>query len=116
MAKKFGLTVARLCEINGIKKHVAVRPGRSLLVPMNEDDSASNLDDTWKNAEFQAPEDYFGGRLEYRVKNGDSLYLIAQRHRVTVAALKEWNHLSGNHLRLGQRLTIYSHPRRTAQR
>ena len=116
VAKKFGLTVTRLCEINGIKKHVAVRPGRSLLVPMNEDDSASNLDDTWKNPEFQAPDDYFGGRVEYRVKNGDSLYLIAQRHRVTVAALKEWNHLSGNHLRLGQRLTIYSRPRRTAQR
>lgn len=116
VAKKFGLTLARLCEINGIKKHVAVRPGRSLLVPMNEDDSASNLDDTWKNAEFQAPEDYFGGRKEYRVRNGDSLYLIAQRNRVTVAALKEWNHLKGNQLRVGQRLTIYSNPRRTAQR
>jgi membrane-bound lytic murein transglycosylase D len=116
VAKKFGLTSARLCEINGIKKHVAVRPGRSLLVPMNEDDNASNLDETWKNPEFQAPEDYFGGRKEYRVRNGDSLYLIAQRNRVTVAALKEWNHLSGNHLRVGQRLTIYSNPRRTAQR
>ncbi len=83
---------------------------------MSEDANASNLDETWKNPEFQAPEDYFGSRVEYRVHNGDSLYLIALRHRVTVAALKEWNHLSGNQLRIGQRLTIFSNPRRTARR
>ena len=78
---------------------------------MNEDANASNLDETWNTAEFQAPEDLYGSREVYRVKNGDSLYLIALRHRVTVAALKEWNHLSGNLLHTGQRLTIYSNPR-----
>ena len=111
VAAKFGITPARLREINGINRHVAIRPGRSLLVPMNEDANASNLDETWTSAEFQAPEDLYGSREVYRVKNGDSLYLIALRHRVTVAALKEWNHLSSNLLRTGQRLTIYSNPR-----
>ena len=111
VAARFGITLARLREINGINRHVAVRPGRSLLVPMNEDANASNLDETWNTAEFQAPEDLYGSREVYRVKNGDSLYLIALRHRVTVAALKEWNHLSGNLLHTGQRLTIYSNPR-----
>ena len=111
VAVKFGITPARLREINGINRHVAVRPGRSLLVPMNEDANASNLDETWNSAEFQVPEDLYGSRAIYRVRNGDSLYLIALRHRVTVAALKEWNHLSGNQLRIGQRLTIYSNPR-----
>jgi membrane-bound lytic murein transglycosylase D len=111
VATKFGITLARLREINGINRHVAVRPGRSLLVPMNDDADASNLDETWNSAEFQAPEDLYGSRAVYRVKNGDSLYLIALKHRVTVAALKEWNHLSGNQLRIGQRLTIYSNPR-----
>ena len=111
VATKFGITLARLREINGINRHVAVRPGRSLLVPMNDDADASNLDETWNSAEFQAPEDLYGSRAVYRVKNGDSLYLIALKHRVTVAALKEWNHLSGNQLRIGQRLTIYRNPR-----
>jgi len=111
VAAKFGITPARLREINGINRHVAFRPGRSLLVPMNEDANASNLDETWNSPEFQAPEDLYGSRVVYRVKSGDSLYLIALRHRVTVAALKEWNHLSGNSLRIGQRLTIYSNPR-----
>ena len=111
VAAKFGITPARLREINGISRHVAVRPGRSLLVPMNEDANESNLDETWNSPEFQAPEDLYGSREIYRVKNGDSLYLIALKYRVTVAALKEWNHLSGNQLRIGQRLTIYSNPR-----
>ncbi len=111
VAAKFGITLARLREINGLKRKVAVRPGRSLLVPMNEDANASNLDETWNSPEFQAPEDLYGSQVGYRVKNGDSLYLIALKHRVTVAALKEWNHLSGNQLRIGQRLTIYSNPR-----
>lgn len=111
VAAKFGITLARLREINGINRHVPIREGRSLLVPMSDDDDASNLDETWKSPEFQAPEDLYGNRLVYRVRPGDSLYLIALKHRVTVAALKEWNHLSGNSLRLGQRLTIYSNPR-----
>ncbi len=111
VAAKFGITPAHLREINGINRHVAVRPGRSLLVPMNEDANASNLDETWNSPEFQAPEDLYGSRVVYRVRNGDSLYSIALRHRVTVAALKEWNHLSSNELRIGQRLTIYSNPR-----
>ena len=113
VAAKFGITLARLREINGLNRHVAVRPGRSLLVPMDEDANASNLDETWKNPEFQAPENLYGSRVVYRVKSGDSLYAIALKHRVTVAALKEWNHLSGNRLRIGQRLTIYSNPRIT---
>ena len=111
VAAKFGITPARLREINGINRHVAVRPGRSLLVPMNEDANASNLDETWNSPEFQTPEDLYGSQVVYRVKNGDSLYLIALKQRVTVAALKEWNHLSGNLLRTGQRLTIYRNPR-----
>ena len=111
VAAKFGITLARLREINGINRHAGFRPGRSLLVPMNEDANESNLDETWNSAEFQAPEDLYGSRAVYRVRSGDSLYAIALKHRVTVAALKEWNHLSGNALRIGQRLTVYSNPR-----
>ncbi len=111
VAAKFGITLARLREINGLNRHVAVRPGRSLLVPMNDDADATNLDETWNNPEFQVPDDLYASREVYRVKNGDSLYMIALKHRVTVAALKEWNHLSGNNLRIGQRLTIYRNPR-----
>jgi len=41
------------------------------------------------------------------VRKGDSLYLIARRHGVTVADLKRWNNLSDSRLIPGQDLTLY---------
>ena len=111
VADKFGLTQQRLREINGINRHVTLRPGRSLLVPMDEDADASNFGDTWNTPEFQAPDDRFGGRVTYRVRSGDSLYSIARKHRVTVAAIKDWNGLRTNQIRSGQRLTIFTSSR-----
>jgi membrane-bound lytic murein transglycosylase D len=43
----------------------------------------------------------------YRVRNGDYLGKIAQRHGVTVAQIKRWNGLRSNRLNIGQRLRIY---------
>jgi membrane-bound lytic murein transglycosylase D len=41
------------------------------------------------------------------VRQGDSLYLIAQRFNVSVKELRRWNRLSGRHLQPGQQLTLY---------
>lgn len=49
-------------------------------------------------------------RLRYKVRSGDALSIIADRYGVKVSQLKSWNNLSGNTIRVGQRLTIY--PRR----
>ena len=47
-------------------------------------------------------------KLKYTVRNGDSLYLIASKFRVTVAQLVRWNNIDKNNiLRPGQRLTMY---------
>jgi peptidoglycan lytic transglycosylase D len=111
VAGQFGISTARLKEINGINRHLTVPPGRTLLVPMNEETESSNLMDTWENPEFLAPDDYYMNRMVYRVKSGDSLYSISRANHISVAALKEWNRLRGNNIRPGQRLTIYSNPR-----
>ncbi|MGI9262201.1 MAG: LysM peptidoglycan-binding domain-containing protein [Woeseiaceae bacterium] len=47
-------------------------------------------------------------KLNYTVRRGDSLYLIASRFRVSVAQLVRWNNIDKNKiLRPGQRLTMY---------
>jgi membrane-bound lytic murein transglycosylase D len=47
-------------------------------------------------------------KLNYTVRNGDSLYLIASRFRVTVSELIRWNKIDRNKiLRPGQKLTMY---------
>jgi membrane-bound lytic murein transglycosylase D len=47
-------------------------------------------------------------KLNYTVRNGDSLYLIANRFRITVSDLLRWNSIEKNNiLRPGQKLTMY---------
>ena len=46
-------------------------------------------------------------RIRYKVKSGDYLGLIAERHGVYVRDLKKWNNLTSTNLKIGQRLTIY---------
>ncbi|VAW17647.1 Membrane-bound lytic murein transglycosylase D [hydrothermal vent metagenome] len=52
-------------------------------------------------------------RIRYRVRSGDILGTIAQRHGVRVSQIKNWNGLRSNNLRIGQRLTIF--PRGSAR-
>jgi len=47
----------------------------------------------------------------YRVRNGDVLGTIAQRHGVSVRELREWNGLRGDMIRVGQKLYIHADPR-----
>ena len=46
--------------------------------------------------------------VHYRVQRGETLEAIADRFDVTVAQLKRWNHISGNHVSRGARLRIYA--------
>ncbi len=47
-------------------------------------------------------------KLNYTVRSGDSLYLIASRFRITVDDLVRWNRIDRNKiLRPGQKLTMY---------
>ncbi len=47
-------------------------------------------------------------KLQYTVRSGDSLYLIANRFRITVNDLVRWNNIDKNKiLRPGQKLTMY---------
>lgn len=46
-------------------------------------------------------------KVRYKVKSGDYLGKIAERHGVGVSQIKRWNGLRSNNLRVGQRLTIY---------
>ena len=54
------------------------------------------------------------GRREYTVRAGDSLSLIASKAGVSIRALRELNHLSSTHLRLGQVLRLPGSPTRVA--
>ncbi len=49
-------------------------------------------------------------KVVYKVRSGDVLGTIAARHGVSLSDLKSWNHLKGNKIYAGQRLTIWTKP------
>jgi membrane-bound lytic murein transglycosylase D len=50
----------------------------------------------------------------YRVKSGDAIGVIAERYHVRTADLREWNRLTSNTIRIGQRLNIWLLPSQAA--
>ena len=47
----------------------------------------------------------------YKVRSGDVLGTIARQHGVSVRELRQWNGLSGDMIRVGQKLYIHADPR-----
>jgi LysM repeat protein len=47
-------------------------------------------------------------RVVHRVKSGETLFSIAQKYNTSVAAVRQSNKLSGDTIKVGQRLTILS--------
>lgn len=45
----------------------------------------------------------------YEVKKNDSLWSIANAHNTTIAKLREWNHLTGSVIYIGQKLKVQGH-------
>lgn len=85
IARDYNTTVNELMSLNNLTTSV-LSLGQVLKLPSN----AGNTDNY----------------VEYVVKSGDSLYLIANRYNTTVNELKSLNNLSSNLLNIGQVLKI----------
>ncbi len=104
IASRYRITVDVLREINGLRGSL-IRAGDHLMVPAAYGgDSAALLAQAAaaSNGQDQLRQ------VTYTVRNGDSLYSIAQRFRVTLANLLEWNNVTTDrYLQPGQRLIMY---------
>jgi len=87
IARHYRVTVPAIEAANHLEPHATVPPGFLLDVPT-------------------APPVVH--LVRYRVQRGDTLAGIADRFDVTVAELKRWNHISGNHVSRGVHLRIYA--------
>lgn len=100
ISRRYKVTTRELAAWNGMAPGDTLSVGRKLVV--------------WSDAATAprtAPTSAHGSttrKLSYTVRSGDSLYLIAQKFRVTVGQIARWNGIDTNKiLRPGQRLTMY---------
>jgi LysM repeat protein len=90
IAKKYGIGVDELAAANQLSKSATLRLGQQLSVPAKAAPAASDTD----------------AANTYTVKSGDTLGAIAKKHGSTVSAFRAANNLSGDNLRVGQKLVI----------
>lgn len=132
IAKKFSMTTSELKSLNGLRK--SVRPKQKILVykkPARKSDQggvvstyipSESLKDTLKSSakvtESQETQTKPSGDLNteeqkpviHTVKSGESLGSIANKYHCTVNQLRQWNDLSSNSIRAGQKLRISPSP------
>jgi len=96
ISRKYGVDMIKLASWNGTSPRDTLSVGQKLVVWTSEPVAAA----TSSNGLTR--------KLNYTVRNGDSLYLIASRFRVTVDQLVRWNNIDKDKiLRPGQRLTMF---------
>ncbi|MEP6806345.1 MAG: LysM peptidoglycan-binding domain-containing protein [Flavobacterium sp.] len=113
IAKKFGMTIADLKELNNLTSN-NIGLGKTLViskvVPENIDENAvttaiasnSSIDSFKKKAPSSKDlgEDYY-------VKKGDSLYSISKKYPgVTISDIKKWNNIKDGEIKPGMKLKI----------
>ncbi|MCP5091242.1 MAG: LysM peptidoglycan-binding domain-containing protein [Gammaproteobacteria bacterium] len=104
ISRRYNVTTRQLASWNGMAPGDTLSVGRRLVVWTNTAVAAVSAPRT-------SPTQALGNtmrKLRYTVRSGDSLYLIANRFRVTISDLARWNKIDKNKiLRPGQRLTMY---------
>jgi membrane-bound lytic murein transglycosylase D len=128
IARKLKVNRADLAEANYLSVKSRVTAGQQLIIPRaptlllatrtetpaplvetQKVDAVVTASETVPNVvETSDPPASAQSKLIYRVKRGDTLASIARVFKTTVASLKKWNSLSGNVIRTGERLTIFT--------
>ncbi|TNF38183.1 MAG: LysM peptidoglycan-binding domain-containing protein [Gammaproteobacteria bacterium] len=99
ISRKYKVNHRELARWNGMAPGDPLKIGQKLVVWTRKAVSSSSPIASVTGKAIQA--------ISYRVRNGDSLYGIAQRFRVAVNDLKRWNVLEGKYLQPGQMLKLY---------
>ena len=97
ISRRYGVTTRQVAAWNGMAPRDTLSIGQKLVIwtRTTPPSTAKNGKDTTR-------------KLRYTVRNGDSLYLIANRFRVSISDLVRWNNIDKNNiLRPGQKLTMY---------
>jgi len=106
IAKRYGMDVQVVLEMNGLHKRQAVKPGTTVLLPASA--VGSGVASATEAQQASRPTARPTTSERYTVKRGDTLARIARAHAVSPEDLRRWNNLSRDTgLRPGQTLTIH---------
>lgn len=98
IARKYSVNMKKLAQSNSMSVYEVLRPGQKLTIWAKSPQFQTSQAENPMNP-FQT--------IIYRVRKGDSLYLISQRFNVKIADLRRWNSSKlGKYLKPGQMLKV----------
>ncbi len=111
IAKKFGISLAQLRDVNDLPARNKVVSAQPILVPTNRvnlNQTALNTDDqaVQSTAVAETTEPVGKAGVTHTVKGNETLFSIAKRYGLTTQQLIAANHLKSKQLQAGQKLTI----------
>jgi len=99
IAKKYRISTVALAAANGIERDTELEAGSRLVLPLAAGSEAS-LQRVHERGPRRA--------VAYRVRDGDTVEMIADRFDVTAYQIRQWNHLKTNSkLAPGKSLRVY---------
>jgi membrane-bound lytic murein transglycosylase D len=102
IGRKYGVSVSAIREANALSANARLSVRQTLAIPAPSTTALPAVAATNGGPKAQAdPASEF-----YRVQPGDTLFGIARQFSITVPQLKQWNRLSGDTIRVGDRLRI----------
>lgn len=105
IASRHRCTVAQIKRWNNLKSN-NIRVGQRLIIYRGGVASSSSGSSSGNSSGSTSGSGSTSATGTYTVKSGDTLSGIATRHGVSVAQLKQWNNLSSNNIKAGQKLKV----------
>ena len=100
IAERHRTSVTAIMAVNGLKRRDYVKVGWKLRIPTKKGYYRPANRSYVQTAKFK------GEIIEYRVRNGDSLWVIARRFRTTTKDIQALNNLKSSLLRVGQVIKV----------
>lgn len=99
ISRQYKVNMHKLAKSNGMAVRDPLRKGQKLVVWTNSTASKPVASNGKPSQSIQP--------IFYTVRNGDSLYRIANRYSVSINDLHRWNRIKGKYLKPGQKLKLY---------
>ena len=109
IASRHRCTVAQIKRWNNLKSNNISVGQRLVIYRGGSSSSAASSSASSSSSSASASQSSASGgsaSATYTVKSGDTLSGIASKHGITLAQLKQWNGLTGNNIKVGQKLKV----------
>ena len=103
IARKYHISVQAIVRANRLTSKHNIRAGRTLKIPMRGYTYVQEMPATTSSRHTLSKKEPI---VSYKIKQGDSLWLVARRFNTNVSEIKKMNGLRGDRLQIGQIIKV----------